>query len=99
MAAELAQLHGFGRGDEGLIVDHIDPGGVAEAVGIERGTLLVSVNGLRVYTADSLEGMLRHAAAGSSRPISLDIKLPNTPGTSKLAIPSEPFRTLLEAPD
>jgi len=99
LPAELAKLRGFNRSDEGLVIDNVRHDGVAAAVGIKQGTLLVSVNGLRVYTTDSLEAMLRHATGSSGRPISIEIKLPNTPGTSKLAIPSEPFRKLLEAQD
>jgi serine protease Do len=99
LVAELAKLRGFSRGDEGLIVENVQHDGVAAAVGIKPGTLIVSVNALHVYTTESLEGMLRHAVGTSGRPISLEIRLPNTPGTSKLAVPSEPFRKLLEAKD
>lgn len=99
LPTELAELHGFDRGDEGLIVEDVTRDRVAAAAGIAKGTLLVSVNGLPVYTTDSLEAMLAYAVGNSGRPISLEIKLPNTAGTTKLSIPSAPFRRVLDEDD
>ncbi|MBT3267873.1 PDZ domain-containing protein [Candidatus Poribacteria bacterium] len=99
LPAEAAVVHGFDKGDEGLIIEDVSRDGVAAAAGVGRGALIVSVGGLTVYTTESLEATLRHAAGSSSRPISIEIKLRNTAGTKKLAIPSEPFRKLLEDKD
>ncbi|MAF11674.1 hypothetical protein CMK11_14600 [Candidatus Poribacteria bacterium] len=99
LPAEAAAVHGFDKGDEGLIIEAVSDDGVAVAAGIARGALIVSVGGLTVYTTESLEATLRHAAGSSTRPISVEIKLRNTAGTKKLAIPSEPFRKLLEDKD